>query len=287
MAATFVAAASPTSGSEAERAYLERIAEAPLLTAAEEIALAKRVEAGDEAARQQMIEANLRLVVYVARRYLGHGLSLLDLVQEGNIGLMRAVERYDHRRGVRFSTCAYWWIRQAVTRALSVQSRTVRLPESAVFERRALTATRSRLEDELGREATTAEVAAAADVSERRVRELREAPREPLSLDTSPAGDDELLLGGIVADDATEQPEAAAEATCMREAVREMLEGLPPRERVILALRHGLVDDIERNNCEIGRAMGVSREYIRLLARRAMATLEARPEAAHLVDFLE
>lgn len=249
MAATFVAAASPTSGSEAERAYLERIAEAPLLTAAEEIALAKRVEAGDEAARQQMIEANLRLVVYVARRYLGHGLSLLDLVQEGNIGLMRAVERYDHRRGVRFSTCAYWWIRQAVTRALSVQSRTVRLPESAVFERRALTATRSRLEDELGREATTAEVAAAADVSE--------------------------------------QPEAAAEATCMREAVREMLEGLPPRERVILALRHGLVDDIERNNCEIGRAMGVSREYIRLLARRAMATLEARPEAAHLVDFLE
>lgn len=242
-----------------ERAYLENIARISLLSVDEEQSLARRAASGDATARRRLIEANLRLVVYVARRYLGRGLSLLDLVQEGNIGLLRAADKFDCQRDLRFATCAFWWIRQAITRALAVQRR--------------LTSASTRLADRAAYEGGCHHHGHASIV---------------LSLDAALAGEfDDLPLANVISVDQSEEPPARALAALRRAAAIELLEGLLPRERVILALRYGFLDDVERNNQEIGRAVGLTRESIRLIANRAMAALASREDTAHLRDFLE
>lgn len=241
-----------------ERTYLDAIAAVPLLSADEELALARRARRGDREARRRLVEANLRLVVYVARRYLGRGLPLLDLVQEGNLGLLRAAEKFDHRRDLRFSTCAFWWIRQAITRALERQRH------------------------------LTSACAHAPDAAGARGRHHRWHSRKLLSLDAALPGElDDLSLVSLLRADPADEPELRALAALRRTAVAELLEGLPPRERVILALRHGLLDDVERNNQEIGHAVGMSRESIRLIANRAMAALASRRDLVHLRELLE
>lgn len=244
---------------DAERAYLEAIAQVPLLSADEELALVRQAARGDANARQRLIEANLRLVVYVARRYLGRGLPLLDLVQEGNLGLLRAVEEFDHKRRLRFSTYAFWWIRHGITHALGRQ----RWPVVA-----------SPRSDDLG------------DNGHGRL--LDQCSDAVLSLDAGLVGElDGLSLANLVRDDPSEEPPARLVAALQRAAVTELLEGLPPRERVILALRFGLFDGVERSNNEIGRVVGLSRESIRLIAKRVTVALASCEDIAHLRDFLE
>jgi RNA polymerase primary sigma factor len=239
---------------EAERSYFQSISRVPLLSAEEETALAQRIESGDWTARQRLVEANLRLVVYVARRYVGHGVPLLDLVQEGNIGLLRAVDRFDHTRGVRFSTHAFWWIRQAVTRALAVHARGCHGPQSTPDEA----------------------------IGGLRFGEL------VLSLDAALSDEDERrTLGLQVQAPHSEGPQAKVDDAALRVSINTLLLTLRPRERAILALRHGLVEDVEHNNAQVGRVMGLSRESIRLIANRAMAHLSSSSEAAHLRDFLD
>ena len=264
------------------RTYFAQIGRRPLLSAAQEVALAKRVERHDMAAKRTMIEANLRLVVSIAKRYDGCGLPLLDLIQEGNLGLILAVEKFDYRRGFRFSTLAYWWIRQAITRALSDQGRTIRLPVHIVESQNKMTATRRRLEQQSGREPSVEEIGAAMGVSGQRVEELIATSRQPTSLDAPSGDENESLLGELIEDQAAIEPLAAAAERERRALVERLLGDLTERERRVVELRFGLRDGRPRTLQDIGEEFGVSRERVRQIEVKTLAKLRSFRDAQKL-----
>ncbi len=263
----------PTVVTDPVRLYLRDISKVPLLTADQEVELAKRVEQGDVDALQRFVRANLRLVVSIAKRYLGRGLSLLDLVQEGNLGLMRAVEKYDWRRGYRFSTYATWWIRQAITRAISDQGRTIRLPvhmaDSITKYRRAL----AQLTQELGRPPRPEELAEAMSVQPEKVEQIIQAAQRTISLDSPLSTEDETNLGDIIADEVTRSPQQIAEEVLLQRDVAEVLECLNPRQRLVLQLRFGLGNGTPHTLAEVGTQLNISRERVRQLENEALRKL--------------
>ena len=268
-------------------AYLREIGSVPLLSAEEEVALAKRMEAGDAEAKDRLIEANLRLVVSIAKRYLGRGLSLLDLIQEGNLGLIRAVERFDHRRGFKFSTYATWWIRQAITRAIADQARTIRLPVHMVETIGQLLRIQRQLLAELGREPSAAEIAAEVNSTPRKVRETLRLGQEPLSLESPMGEEGELHLGDTIVDGDAVAPLAAVGEIMRRAQLRRLLDSLPTRERRVIELRFGLADGRPRTLEEVGVALGLTRERIRQIEAKTLAKLTSYQDTQRLRGFLD
>jgi RNA polymerase primary sigma factor len=269
------------------RSYLARIGRVPLLTAAQEVALAQRIERHDMAAKRTLIEANLRLVVSIAKRYRGCGLPLLDLIQEGNLGLMIAVEKFDHRRGFRFSTMAYWWIRQAITRALSDKARIIRLPVHIVEAQKKVIAAQQRLEQQSGRRPALEEIAARSGMTAERVAEILATTLLPTSLE-APGGEAEVgMLAETIEDQAAIEPLAAALEVERRLEVEELLEALTRRERRVIELRFGLKDGRPRTLKEIGQEFGVSREWVRQIELKTLAKLRSFRGAEKLCELLE
>jgi RNA polymerase primary sigma factor len=261
------------------RLYLRSIGSVDLLTKQEEVDLAKRIERGDMAAKRHMVEANLRLVVSIAKSYLGRGLSFLDLIQEGSLGLIRAVEKFDYRRGYKFSTYATWWIRQAVTRALADKARTIRIPVHMVEKLNRVVHVERQLVQRLGREPEPQEIAAELQWKVRDVRDVLRVSQLPVSLE-KPIGDEEdSELGDFVADDTVESPFETASENLQREDVRRALEVLPAREREVLELRYGLNGQRPLTLEEVGEAFGVTRERIRQIENNTLKKLKALPEA--------
>jgi RNA polymerase primary sigma factor len=255
--------------------YLTDIGSRPLLTAEEEQRMALQIKAGNEHVRGQFVEANLKLVVSVAKRYQGRGLALEDLIQEGNLGLLRAVEKFDVTRGYRFSTYAFWWIRQAITRAIADQGRTIRLPVHLFDKLNRLKGISLRLQQALGREPTSEELAEHMGINEEKVLELLKARLEPVSLDLPLHEDQELDLLDVIEDRTVPIPPDIASHLALRELVEEMLEQLTERERMVLSLRYGLFDGHSRTLSEIGKAFHVTRERIRQIEARALEKLRA------------
>jgi RNA polymerase primary sigma factor len=269
------------------RMYLREIGRVSLLRKEQEVEYARLIELDDEDARVKLTEANLRLVVSIAKKYMGRGMPFLDLIQEGNIGLMRAVVKFDYRRGYKFSTYATWWIRQAVTRALADQSRTIRVPVHMVETINKLVRVSRRLLQELGRDPTYEEIAEEMGTTVDKVEDAIRISKDPLSLD-SPVGDeDEARLGDFVEDKEATQPIDAASLTMLRGAVEDVLDTLSPRERRILLLRFGLVDGNQRTLDEVGRRFGVTRERIRQIEAKALRKLRHPSRSRHLSDFVE
>jgi RNA polymerase primary sigma factor len=268
---------------DAVRLYLRSIGKVPLLTAEEEVALAKRIERGDTVAKQQMVEANLRLVVSIAKHYVGRGLAFLDLVQEGSLGLMRAVEKFDWRRGYKFSTYATWWVRQAVTRAIADKGRTIRIPVHMVERLNRVVRTERQLVQDLGRDPTPEEIAAEADLSLREVRDVLRMSIEPVSLQT-PTGDEEAELGELIADELAESPAEIAAGTLRAAHVRDTVSRLPHMQREVITLRYGLEGDRPHSLEEVGEKLRVSRERIRQIESTTLSKLRALPEAQRLRD---
>ena len=264
------------------RLYLRSIGRRPLLTAEREIALAKRIERGDLAAKQEMVEANLRLVVSIAKAYMGRGLSLLDLIQEGSLGLIRAVEKFDHRRGFKFSTYATWWIRQAVTRAVADKGRTIRIPVHMVERLNKVTYAERQLVQRLGREPTPAEIAAELECSEREVRDMQRMAQQPVSLDKPIGDDDDGDLGDLVEDESAVSPFDVAAEALQRENVRRALSALPAREREVIEMRFGINGPRAYTLEEVGQAFNVTRERIRQIEGHTLRKLQALPEAQRL-----
>lgn len=267
------------------RMYLKEIGRVPLLRREQEVNLAQRVERGDEEAKRKLIEANLRLVVSIAKRYVGPGLHLLDLIQEGNRGLIRAVEKFDWRKGYKFSTYATWWVRQAITRALAEQTRTIRLPVHMGETIHKLSRTSRKLLQKLGREPTPEEIGKAMHLSADRVREIMKMTQEPVSLDTPIGEDEDTFLGGLIEDPGALAPEEAATFTMLKAQLAGVLETLTPREREVLKLRFGLDDDRPRTLDEIGREFGVTRERIRQIETKALRKLRHSHQSMQLKDF--
>ena len=269
------------------RAYLNEIGRVNLLTAREEVELAQQIEAGSQAARQHLIEANLRLVVSIARKYLVRGMPLLDLIQEGNLGLMRAVEKFDHRRGFKFSTYATWWIRQAITRSIADRSRTIRVPVHVTDRINRVIRVSRRLSQELGRDPVDEEIAEEVGIVPEQVRELLMISREPVSLD-SPVGDtdDDSCLEDFIEDRDAEAPIEAATRSLLTGQLEDVLFTLTPRERRVLQLRFGLADDQQRTLEEVGRRLGMTRDRIRKIERSALAKLRDPARASRLKDLV-
>jgi RNA polymerase sigma factor (sigma-70 family) len=296
------------------RVYLNEIGKVALLTAADEVELAKRIEAGlyaehlltssnnfgaarkrdlralvidGERAKDHLLRANLRLVVSLAKRYTGHGMPFLDLIQEGNLGLIRAVEKFDYTKGFKFSTYATWWIRQAISRAMADQSRTIRLPVHLVEQVNKLQRIRRELNQQFGREASHGELADELDIAEERVRELINLSRDLVSLDQTVGADDDAALGDFIADDSAPAAEAAVEAGLMRRQLQSVLGTLEAREAAVVRMRYGLDDGQPRTLDEIGRAFKLSRERIRQIERETMAKLRHPSRAQALRDYLD
>jgi RNA polymerase primary sigma factor len=266
------------------RLYLRSIGRVPLLTAELEVALAKRIERGDMDAKQHMVEANLRLVVSIAKGYLGRGLTFLDLIQEGSLGLIRAVEKFDHRRGYKFSTYATWWIRQAVTRAIADKGRTIRIPVHMVERLNKVVQVERQLVQSLGREPTPEEISDQLDCSAGDVRDILRMSQQPISLERPVGEEDESELGDFVEDESAISPFELASENLRRENVRRALAALPQREREVIEMRYGLTGGRPRTLEEVGKAFNVTRERIRQIENHTLKKLESLPEAQRLRD---
>ncbi len=268
------------------RMYLKEIGMIPLLSTAEENELAKRKTEGDEEAKKKLIEANLRLVVSIAKRYTGRGMSFLDLVQEGNMGLIKGVEKFDYTKGYKLSTYATWWIRQSVTRALADQARTIRVPVHMVETINKMSKTQRRLTLELGCEPSIKQLAEAMEISEEKVMEIMQIAREPASLETPIGEEDDSNLGDFVADTSTVTPESNVEAVMLREQIDSILGDLKERERQVIQLRFGLEDGHSRTLEEVGQVFGVTRERIRQIEAKALRKLRNPVRSKKIKDFL-
>jgi RNA polymerase primary sigma factor len=266
------------------RLYLRAIGRVSLLTADQEVMLARRIERGDMQAKQQMIEANLRLVVSIAKSYLGRGLTFLDLIQEGSMGLIRAVEKFDYRRGYKFSTYATWWIRQAVTRAIADKGRTIRIPVHMVEKLNKVVHVERQLIQQLGREPTPEEIAAELETTVREVRDVLRMAQQPISLEKPVGEEDDSALGDFVEDQTAESPFELAAERLRRENLRRALAALPEREREVIEMRFGLTGERPYTLEEVGRAFNVTRERIRQIENHTLKKLEALPEAQRLRD---
>ncbi|HOB35165.1 MAG TPA: RNA polymerase sigma factor RpoD [Bacillota bacterium] len=269
------------------RMYLKEIGRVPLLTADEEIELAKAMEAGDENAKRQLVEANLRLVVSIAKRYVGRGMSFLDLIQEGNLGLMRAVDKFDYRRGFKFSTYATWWIRQAITRAIADQARTIRIPVHMVETINKLIRVSRQLVQELGREPTAEEIAEHMDMTPDKVREILKISQDPISLETPIGEEDDSHLGDFIEDQEALAPSDAAAFELLKEQLEDVLHTLTDREEKVLRLRFGLDDGKPRTLEEVGKKFNVTRERIRQIEAKALRKLRHPSRSKRLKDYLE
>jgi RNA polymerase primary sigma factor len=264
------------------RLYLRSIGRVELLTADQEVELARRIERGDIGAKRHMVEANLRLVVSIAKGYLGRGLGFLDLIQEGSLGLIRAVEKFDYRRGYKFSTYATWWIRQAVTRAIADKARTIRIPVHMVEKLNRVAHVERQLVQRLGREPEPAEIAAELKVTVREVRDILRVAQMPVSLEKPVGDEDESELGDFVADETTEEPFETATENLQREDIQRALDALPQRERQVIELRYGLRGHEPLTLEEVGRAFGVTRERVRQIENNTLKKLKQLPEAQKL-----
>ena len=264
------------------RLYLRSIGRVPLLSAEQEVALAKRIERGDMAAKQHMVEANLRLVVSIAKGYVGRGLTFLDLIQEGSLGLIRAVEKFDHRRGYKFSTYATWWIRQAVSRALADKARTIRIPVHMVERLNKLISAERMLIQQLGREPTAEEIADELECEVREVRDVLRLAQQPVSLEKPMGEEDDSALADFVEDVSAESPFEIASEALRRENITRVLASLPRREREVLELRYGIVGGRARTLEEVGRAFNITRERVRQIENRTLKKLQTLPEAQQL-----
>lgn len=269
------------------RMYLKEIGTVPLLTAEEELRLAKRKAEGDQKAKDRLIEANLRLVVSIAKRYTGRGMSFLDLVQEGNLGLIKGVEKFNYDKGFKLSTYATWWIRQSVTRALADQARTIRVPVHMVETINRMSKMQRKLTLELGYEPSAAELAEALDMTESKVLEIMQIAREPASLETPIGEEDDSNLGDFVADNNTVTPEANVESVMLREHIDQLLMDLKERERQVIVLRFGLEDGHPRTLEEVGKAFNVTRERIRQIEAKALRKLRNPVRSKKIKDFLQ
>ncbi len=270
------------------RLYLREIGKIPLLSAEEELALAKRVVAGDKDAKDKMAEANMRLVVSIAKRYVGRGLDLLDLIQEGNTGLLRAVEKFDPDKGFKFSTYATWWIRQAITRAIADQARTIRIPVHMVETINKLLRTQRRLTQELNREPTNEEIAAAMEIEVDKVEHIMKIKQDISSLDASIRDDEEeSVLADFIEDEDTISPEESATNQLLKEQVKDMLAALTEREQKIIKLRFGLEDGKQHTLEEVGQEFSVTRERIRQIEAKALAKLRKHKDARKLHDYIK
>lgn len=284
---TEIVAAEGISIDDPVRMYLKEIGKVPLLTAAEEISIAKRMADGDEEARKELIDANLRLVVSVAKKYVGKGLLFLDLIQEGNLGLIKAVEKFDYRKGYKFSTYATWWIRQAITRAIADQARTIRIPVHMVETINKLIRCQRQLIQELGREPRPKEIAKEMDITVEKVREIKKIAQEPVSLETPIGEEEDSHLGDFIPDEDAPEPATVASFTLLREQLMEVLDTLTPREEMVIRLRFGLDDGKTRTLEEVGRVFKVTRERIRQIEAKALRKLRQPSRSKKLRDFLE
>ena len=269
------------------RMYLKEIGKVPLLSPDEEIELAKKIELGDEEAKKKLAESNLRLVVSIAKRYAGRGMQLLDLIQEGNLGLIKAVEKFDYRKGYKFSTYATWWIRQAITRAIADQARTIRIPVHMVETINRLVRTQRQLVQKLGREATPEELAKELDMPVERVREIMKISQDPGSLETPIGEEEDSHLGDFIQDNNVEVPADAATYTLLHEQLMDVLSTLTEREQKVLRLRFGLDDGRPRTLEEVGRQFNVTRERIRQIEAKALRKLRHPSRSKILKDYLD
>ncbi|WP_185903739.1 RNA polymerase sigma factor RpoD [Hathewaya massiliensis] len=269
------------------RMYLKEIGKVPLLTPEEEIELAKKIEAGDEYAKKKLAEANLRLVVSIAKRYVGRGMLFLDLIQEGNLGLIKAVEKFDYRKGYKFSTYATWWIRQAITRAIADQARTIRIPVHMVETINKLIRVSRQLLQELGRDPIAEEIAQVMEMPVEKVREIMKIAQEPVSLETPIGEEEDSHLGDFIPDDDAPAPAEAAAFTMLKEQLINVLDTLTPREEKVLRLRFGLDDGRARTLEEVGKEFNVTRERIRQIEAKALRKLRHPSRSKKLKDYLD
>jgi len=267
--------------------YLKDIGRVPLLSAEEEVELAKRMQEDDAAAKKRLSEANLRLVVSIAKRYVGRGMLFLDLIQEGNLGLMKAVEKFDYQKGFKFSTYATWWIRQSITRAIADQARTIRIPVHMVETINKLTRVQRVLLQELGREPTPEEIAEKMGVTEERVREIQKIAQDPVSLETPIGEEEDSHLGDFIEDEKTTTPSDSVAFTMLKEQLLGVLDTLTPREEKVLRLRYGIDDGKPRTLEEVGKEFNVTRERIRQIEAKALRKLRHPSRSKKLKDFLE
>lgn len=269
------------------RMYLKEMGKISLLTADQEVEIASRIASGDESAREKLAEANLRLVVSIAKRYVGRGMLFLDLIQEGNLGLIKAVEKFDYTKGYKFSTYATWWIRQAITRAIADQARTIRVPVHMVETINKLSRVKRQLLQELGRDPQPDEIAAEMGVSPEKVREIMKIAQDPVSLETPIGEEEDSHLGDFIPDDDVPAPAEAATATLLKEQLMDVLNTLTPREEKVLRLRFGIDDGHQRTLEEVGKEFNVTRERIRQIEAKALRKLRHPSRSRKLRDFLE